>query len=127
MSRKTHHHVLNMSGATVATALLGLAVSLTGVSPVQAATPTPTQTRAPHADAYVVRVDGLACPFCAYGIEKQFSSLPGVTGTDVNLANGVVIVHVKPGTHLDQAQIAKTVKDAGFTLKQVVSTPAEVK
>jgi len=125
MSRKTRHHVLNMSGSTFAPALLGLAIALAGVFPVQAVTQ--MQTPAPHADAYVVRVDGLACPFCAYGIEKQFSSLPGVTGTDVNLANGVVIVHVKSGARLDQAQIAKTVKDAGFTLKRIVSTPAEGK
>ena len=27
---------------------------------------------------YVVGIDGLACPFCAYGIEKQIQKLEGV-------------------------------------------------
>ena len=125
MSRKTRHLVAKLPGSTFAPVLLGLAIALAGVFPAQAVTPTPMQTPAPHTDAYVVRVDGLACPFCAYGIEKQFSDVPGVTSTEVNLANGVVVVHVKPGTRLDQTQIKKTVKDAGFTLKRIVSTPSE--
>ncbi|KZC37110.1 heavy metal transporter, partial [Rhodanobacter denitrificans] len=101
-----------------ASALLVLAMTFGAAFPAQAATSTPAQQAWP-ADAYVVSVDGLACPFCAYGIEKQFSHLPGVTGTDVNLASGVIMVHVKPGTRFDQAQITQTVKQAGFTLKAV--------
>ncbi|HHH13154.1 MAG TPA: copper chaperone, partial [Thiolapillus brandeum] len=27
---------------------------------------------------YEMRVDGLACPFCAYGIEKKFKAMKGV-------------------------------------------------
>lgn len=77
------------------------------------------------ADAYVLRVDGLACPYCAYGIEKQFSGMKGVTGTDVDIAKGVVVVHVKPGTRFTKQQIKKTVNDAGFTLKRIVSTPQQ--
>lgn len=123
MSRKTRHLVAKLSGSTIAPVLLGLAIALAGAFPVQAAVL--AQAQAPYASAYVVRVDGLACPFCAYGIEKQFSNVPGVTSTEVNLANGVVVVHVKPGTRLDRAQIKKTVKDAGFTLKRIVSTPSK--
>lgn len=124
MNRNTRQHVRTTRGTAFATVVLGLAVSLAGIFSAQAATPAPAQTHTPHADAYVVRVNGLACPFCAYGIEKQFSGLPGVTGTDVNLADGVVIVHVKPGTRLDRARIKRTVKDAGFTLQRIVSTPS---
>lgn len=123
MSNSLHHRVLNVSGIAFASALLTLATTFGAAFPAQAATSTPAQQAWP-ADAYVVRVDGLACPFCAYGIEKQFGRLPGVTTTDVNLASGVVVVHVKPGTRFDQAQIAQTVQQAGFTLKDVVSQPA---
>ncbi len=35
--------------------------------------------------AYKLRVDGLACPFCAYGIEKQLSKLEGVERIDVDI------------------------------------------
>ncbi len=123
MSSDLRNRVLNMPGIAFASALLGLAMAFVAVFPAQAVTSAQAQQAWP-ADAYVVRVDGLACPFCAYGIEKQFSSLPGVTTTDVNLASGVVVVHVKPGTRFDQAQITKTVQQAGFTLKNIVSQPA---
>ncbi|WP_027492041.1 heavy metal-associated domain-containing protein [Rhodanobacter sp. OR444] len=123
MNSNLRHRVLNRPGIAFASVLLGLAMAMGAVFPAQAATLAQAQQAWP-ADAYVVRVDGLACPFCAYGIEKQFSHLPGVTTTDVNLANGVVVVHVKPGTHFDQAQINKTVQQAGFTLKAVMSQPA---
>ncbi|TAM41022.1 MAG: copper chaperone [Rhodanobacter sp.] len=123
MSSNLRHRVLNMPRIAFASALLGLAMAFVAVFPAQAATSAATAQQAWPADAYVVHVDGLACPFCAYGIEKQFSHLPGVTTTDVNLASGVVVVHVKPGTRFDQAQINKTVQQAGFTLKDVVSQP----
>ena len=28
--------------------------------------------------AYQLHVDGLACPFCAYGLEKKLGAVPGV-------------------------------------------------
>jgi copper chaperone CopZ len=112
-----------LAGTVRRAAQLALAMALAAVSPVRAAASTPARQAWP-ADAYVVRVDGLACPFCAYGIEKQFSQLPGVTATDVDLASGVVVVHVRPGTHFDRAQIGTTVQQAGFTLKKLVSEPA---
>ncbi|MDE2154283.1 MAG: heavy-metal-associated domain-containing protein [Xanthomonadaceae bacterium] len=124
MSSKVGNRILTMLGIAFATVLPGLAMAFVAVSPAQAATSAPTAQQAWPADAYVVRVDGLACPFCAYGIEKQFSHMPGVTSTDVNLASGVVVVHVKPGTRFDQARIDKTVQQAGFRLKAIVSQPA---
>lgn len=113
----------NLCNRVFASVLLGLGMAFVAVFPAQAAASAATAQQAWPADAYVVHVDGLACPFCAYGIEKQFSHLPGVTSTEVNLASGVVVVHVKSGTHFDQAQINKTVQQAGFTLKDIVSRP----
>ncbi len=107
---------------TLVLILFGFAMVWVSPSPSQAAVPTAPGSTYP-ANAYVVQVDGLACPFCAYGIEKQFSHLSGVTHTNVDLASGVVIVHVKAGTRFDRAQIVKTVKAAGFSLKKIVAEP----
>lgn len=123
MKNHLRNHVLNMPGTAFALMLLGLAMAFVAVFPAQAATSAQAQKGYP-ADAYVVRVDGLACPFCAYGIEKQFSHLSGVTSTNVDLASGVVVVHVKPGTRFDKAQITQTAQQAGFTLKGIVSQPS---
>ena len=35
--------------------------------------------------SYVLGVDGLACPFCAYGIEKRLNKVDGVTGVEVDV------------------------------------------
>lgn len=95
---------------------LGLAtIAPTFAVPAAAAAPAP---------AYVLRVDGLACPFCAYGIEKEFAHQPGVENTDVDLHQGVLVVTVKPGTRFTDAQLAQVVHEAGFALKAVVSRPA---
>ena len=40
---------------------------------------------------YQLRVDGLACPFCAYGIEKKLGALEGVQSVETNIKDGVVI------------------------------------
>jgi mercuric ion binding protein len=67
--------------------------------------------------AYKLRVDGLACPFCAYGIEKQLSKLEGVARIDVDIAKGAVTVKLNEGATLDEAAAKAAVKRAGFTLR----------
>lgn len=103
--------------------LLGVSLGLLVVIPAFAGTAPAGRTVPTHPNAYVLRVDGLACPFCAFGIEKEFSKQPGVTNTNVNLANGVLIVTVKPGTRFTDAQLKQVVHDAGFVLETVVSRP----
>lgn len=65
---------------------------------------------------YQLKVDGLACPFCAYGIEKKLTALDGVETAEVDLAAGAVIVTMEDGTALEEATARRAVKDAGFTL-----------
>ncbi len=67
--------------------------------------------------AYKLRVDGLACPFCAYGIEKQLGKLDGVARIDVDIENGAVTVRLNEGATLDEAAATAAVGRAGFTLR----------
>jgi len=75
------------------------------------------------ADAYVLRVDGLACPYCGYGIEKQFAKRAGVVDTDIDVERGVVIVLVSPGTRFPDGELRRIVHDAGFALGEIVQRP----
>lgn len=68
------------------------------------------------APAYKVVVDGLACPFCAYGIEKQLRRISGVQDVQTDIASETVTVTMAPGAELSKASAAQAVKDAGFTL-----------
>ena len=66
--------------------------------------------------AYQLRVDGLACPFCAYGIEKELTRTDGVETIDIDINAGVVTVTMAEGATLTEDQASRIVEDAGFTL-----------
>ena len=68
---------------------------------------------------YRMRVDGLACPYCAYGIEKNLKKIEGVGKIDVDLNNGLVTVNVAEGVTLSDAQMTKLFNDAGFTFRSM--------
>lgn len=68
-------------------------------------------------NVYQLKVDGLACPFCAYGIEKQLSTLQGVQKVDIELKEGLVLVTMAEKSTLTETQAAEAVRDAGFTLR----------
>ena len=72
---------------------------------------------------YDMRVDGLACPYCAYGIEKKLNAIDGVEKIDVDLDNGRVIVTVADGVRLTEEQMTTLFHDAGFTYRSMIGTP----
>lgn len=66
---------------------------------------------------YALQVDGLGCPFCVYGIEKQLSAIDGVDKVVVDLNKGLVVVTMKQDASLAKKQAQQAVTDAGFTLR----------
>ena len=72
--------------------------------------------------AYAIGVDGLACPFCAYGIEKQLGQVEGVQSVSTEIASGKVIVTMKEGATLERSMARKAVENAGFTLRSFEET-----
>jgi mercuric ion binding protein len=74
--------------------------------------------------SYRLKVDGLACPFCAYGVEKKLSALDGVERLETNIRDGTVVVIMKEGAALDEATAKQAVKDAGFTLNGFERAPS---
>ncbi len=72
------------------------------------------------ADTHVYRlyVDGLACPFCAYGVEKKVGGLDGVEKIDIDIDGGIVAVTLAAGATLDEATAKQAVDEAGFTLRK---------
>lgn len=74
---------------------------------------------------YQMRVDGLACPYCAYGVEKNLKKIDGVEKIEVDLNNGLVTVDVASGVTLTDAQMAKLFTDAGFTYRSMLTVPPD--
>jgi len=61
------------------------------------------------------KVDGLSCPFCAYGIEKKIKKLEGVEEVSVDVKSGTVTVIYKDKKFFDNKRLNQALKDAGFT------------
>lgn len=71
------------------------------------------------AKTYKIWVDGLACPFCTYGIEKQLGKLPNVTSLKTSIKSGTVTIKTKNNKALTDAQLRGAVKRAGFTVRKI--------
>ncbi|MBT7942679.1 MAG: heavy-metal-associated domain-containing protein [Alphaproteobacteria bacterium] len=67
---------------------------------------------------YRLYVDGLACPFCAYGVEKNILSLDGVAKLEIDMEGGFITVVMKTGNRLDEDTAKRVVGDSGFTLRR---------
>ncbi len=66
---------------------------------------------------YELRIDGLACPFCAYGIEKKLGAIEGVERIDVDIRAGNVTVTTADGATFDETTAKQAIEAAGFSLR----------
>ncbi len=70
--------------------------------------------------AYIqIRVNGLSCPFCAYGLEKKLKKIDGQKNLHIALEEGLVTLDVPADKKPDPETIRKIVTDAGFTAKEI--------
>ena len=76
---------------------------------------------------YELHVDGMACPYCAYGIEKKIKALDGVDKSSViiKLNDGLVIFEADTLEPMNQASLKTLINDAGFTLRQFQVQPVK--
>ncbi len=76
-------------------------------------------------DHYEVVVDGMACPFCAYGIEKQLDRITGISETELDVSAGVIRLSVDENVVLDESAVRRAVEKAGFSLRALRGPAAE--
>ena len=63
-----------------------------------------------------IRTDGLACYFCAYGLERTFKKTGRIAAFDMHMKEGIVeITPLKAEPLVDAGQLMQYVHDAGFT------------
>lgn len=63
----------------------------------------------------VVTVEGMSCPFCAYGVEKKLKAVRGAREVAVDMKEGTATLVAEEGKSLDLGQIGKAVRASGFT------------
>lgn len=75
----------------------------------------PATLNAADQEVVEIAVSGLACPFCAYGLEKNLIKLAEVETATIDLAANSARVILKPGQKADLEAIKKAITKAGFT------------
>jgi len=69
-----------------------------------------------------VQVDGLSCPFCAYGLEKKLKKVDNVATLEIRVSEGRAVITPAAGTSVDLAEVERAVREGGFTPRALVVT-----
>ena len=80
------------------------------------------QAQAATAVSGSAKVDGLSCPFCVHGLEKNLHQLSWVQHAAVQIDDGRVDFTVRPGATPNIMELRKAVKKSGFTPRGVTLT-----
>lgn len=70
-------------------------------------------------DAFTLRVEGLGCPFCAYGLEKKFKDVKGIKNIKIEIQTGKMTYTVPVETKMTLKDADARVTKAGYTAKGV--------
>ena len=112
----------NLAAGVVA---LGVAFGLPGAVQGQQASEEPT-TREVLAPSEVLtgasvrlRVDGMVCPFCAYGLEKRLGEIASIDAVLIRISDGLVQIRTKENQELTDEVLEDAVKKSGFTLTEI--------
>ena len=66
-------------------------------------------------DEFTVQVEGLGCPFCAYGLEKKFKELKGIKKVKIEMETGIMNFDYPADKQLSIEQVERQVEKAGYT------------
>jgi len=66
-----------------------------------------------------IQVDGLSCPFCAYGLEKNLKKVKGIESVAIDMKIGKATVIIESDRHVDDQTLRQAVKKAGFTARDI--------
>ena len=109
-----------------AMAAAGLALAVPGLVQAQSQDdPGSHDTRATSPDgvlqgaSLILKVDGMSCPFCAYGLEKRLKELDAVDAVRIRVGDGQVQIRTHDGATLEDEALNGAVEKAGFTLRQI--------
>ncbi len=79
----------------------------------------PAWVSAGEGQKIVVRVDGLSCPFCGFGLEKRLKRIEGVREVKIFVDKGLAELVLAEGKTVTEAQVKKAVEAAGFTPREI--------
>ena len=66
-----------------------------------------------------LKVNGMVCPFCAYGLEKRLGEIASVDAVLIRISDGLVQIRTKEDQELTDEVLADVVKKSGFSLIEI--------
>ena len=69
-----------------------------------------------------IMIKGMACPFCAYGVEKKLKSVKGVKDIDIDIQKGMARLTAEEGQSIEISQVPGAIEDSGFTPDRITAT-----
>lgn len=76
-------------------------------------------------DQIKVQVDGLGCPFCAYGLEKKFKEFKGIKDVKIEMETGLFNFTYPSEKEMTLKQVESQVDKAGYTAVTTKITRAD--
>ena len=69
---------------------------------------------------YKVKVKGIACSFCVYGLEKSINKIKGVDNIKTNLKRSEILIFPKQNAKISNERINQAIVDAGYEVKEIL-------
>ena len=115
----------NGSNLAACVAALGVAFGFPGAMPGQQRPEEPTTqevlapTEVLTGASVRLRVDGMVCPFCAYGLEKRLEEIASIDAVLIRISDGLVQIRTKEGQELTDEALSDAVRKSGFSLREI--------
>ncbi len=66
-----------------------------------------------------LKVDGMVCPFCAYGLEKRLQGIASIDAVLIRVSDGLVQIRTKEDQELTDEALTDAVRKSGFSLTEI--------
>ena len=67
-----------------------------------------------------IGIKGMACPYCAFGMEKELKKVVGVENVDIELKEGLAYISLPTEQKPTKESLEKIIVEAGFTVDEIV-------
>ncbi len=66
-----------------------------------------------------LKVDGMVCPFCAYGLQKRLEEIASIDAVLIRISDGLVQIRTKEDQELTDEALTDAVRKSGFSLREI--------
>ncbi len=84
------------------------------------ATTIKAQTKAAQSSVYIkIEIKGMACPYCAFGMEKELKKVAGVENVEIELKEGLAYISTPTNQKPSKESLEKIIVNGGFTVGKI--------